>query len=175
MVKRKANGDANSHVAGKHDAGPEQTMDGSLAEHAQKPLHKRASVARKAGRGDLMVRGKDLLSDEAGGVATAVAIGVGAALIEVELIPGLIIGAGAILLGKLFPEIGGYVRPAVKSVLRAGFAAAEKAREIMAEASEQVHDVVAEVKNERKPPTKPARRSIPRAKTNATTGELPVH
>jgi ribosomal protein L29 len=99
-------------------------------------------------RSGLMGRGKDLLSGEAGAVGTAAAIVVGAALIEVELIPGLIIGAGAILLGKLFPELGSYVRPAIKGVVRAGFAASQKAREVMAEASEQVQDLVAEVKQE---------------------------
>ncbi len=94
-------------------------------------------------------RGRDVLSGEAGGLATAAAIGVGAALISVELIPGLILGAGAILFGKLFPEIGGYVRPAIKNLVRTGFAATQKARELAAEATEQAHDLVAEVKHER--------------------------
>lgn len=94
-------------------------------------------------------RGRDVLSGEAGGLATAAAIGVGAALISVELIPGLILGAGAILFGKLFPEIGSYVRPAIKNLVRTGFAVTQKARELAAEANEQAHDLVAEVKHER--------------------------
>jgi hypothetical protein len=93
-------------------------------------------------------RGKNLFSGEAGAIGTAAAIVVGAALVEVELIPGLIIGAGAILLGKLFPKLTGYVRPMIKGVVRTGFSASQKTREVMAEASEQVRDLVAEVKQE---------------------------
>jgi hypothetical protein len=111
---------------------------------------------------DLMARGKDMVSGDAASVATAAAIVVGAALIEVELIPGLVIGAGAILLGKLFPEMGAYVRPAIKGALRAGFSMAQKAREVMAETSEQVHDLVAEVKHEQDQP-KPAAKTAAKA------------
>jgi hypothetical protein len=124
---------------------------------------------------NLIARGKDVLSGEAGGVAAAVAIGVGAALIEVELLPGLIIGAGAILLGKMFPELGGYVRPAVKGAVRAGFALTEKAREIMAEANEQVHDLVAEVKHERELPLAATPVKSPKKAESAGDGALPVH
>jgi hypothetical protein len=124
---------------------------------------------------NLIARGKDVLSGEAGGVAAAVAIGVGAALIEVELLPGLIIGAGAILLGKMFPELGGYVRPAVKGAVRAGFALTEKAREIMAEANEQVHDLVAEVKHEREQPLAATPVKAPKKAESAGDGVLPVH
>jgi hypothetical protein len=98
---------------------------------------------------NVLARGKDVLSAEVGGVATAAVIGIGAALIEVELIPGLIIGAGAILLGKMFPEIGSYARPMLKGVVRAGLSASQKLREVVAEANEEVHDLVAEVKHER--------------------------
>ena len=108
-----------------------------------------AEHAGGAQKQSLVSRGKNVLSGEAGGVATAVVIGVGAAIIEVELLPGLIIGVGAILLGKMFPQIGGYVRPALKNVIRAGMSTANKAREVFAEAGEQVTDIVAEVKHER--------------------------
>jgi hypothetical protein len=120
----------------------------------------------------LVARGKDLLSGDAASVATAAAIVVGAALIEAELIPGLIIGAGAILLGKLFPEMGGYVRPAIKGALRAGFFMTQKAREVMAETSEQVHDLVAEVKHEQEQP-KAAKKAQP--ETESTSNAQPTH
>lgn len=96
----------------------------------------------------LVQRGKDVLSTQTSSVATAAAVIVGAALIEVELIPGLVIGAGAILLGKLFPEITDYVRPVIKGALRAGYSATHKVRQIISEANEQVNDLVAEVKQE---------------------------
>ncbi len=101
--------------------------------------------ATKEGIGHLMARGKDMVSGDAASIATTAAIVVGAAMIEVELIPGLIIGAGAILLGKFFPEMGSYVRPAIKGAIRAGFFMTQKAREVMAETTEQMHDLVAEV------------------------------
>lgn len=100
------------------------------------------------GLGQFMTRGKDLVSGDVASVAAAAAIVVGAALIEVELIPGLVIGAGAILLGKVFPELGSYVRPALKGAIRAGFFMTQKAREVMAETTEQMHDLVAEVVTE---------------------------
>jgi hypothetical protein len=110
-----------------------------------------ASTARiKAA--DLVARGKDLMAGDTSSVVTAAAVVVGAALIEVELIPGLLIGAGAILLGKFFPELGAYVRPAVKGAVRAGFSITQKVRELVAETSEQVHDLVAEVKHEQDMP-----------------------
>ena len=99
-------------------------------------------------RETIVERGKDILSSEASGVATAVAIVVGAALIEIELIPGLMIGAGAVVLGKFFPEMSGYVRPMFKGIVKAGFSATHKVRQILAEANEQVNDLVAEVKHE---------------------------
>lgn len=116
------------------------------------------SAAAKHRISQLVARGKDLVSGDNTSVVAAAAIVVGAALIEVELIPGLIIGAGAILLGKLFPEFGDYVRPAIKGALRAGFVLTQKVQEVVAETSEQVHDLVAEVMHEQKhaPATKAA-------------------
>jgi hypothetical protein len=133
-------------------------------------------------RSGLIGRGMDLLSGEGGAVGTAAAIVVGAALIEVELIPGLIIGAGAILLGKLFPELGSYVRPMIKGAIRAGFSASQKVQEVMAEASEQVQDLVAEVKHEQAQDLaqdheqeQPAKKNSGRSKLAPKDITLPVH
>jgi hypothetical protein len=126
--------------------------DAAYAQAHEDTRKKRQQAAVKPRLNTLVARGKDLVSGDAASVATAAAIVVGAALIEVELIPGLIIGAGAILLGKLFPEMGAYVRPAIKGAVRAGFFMTQKAREVMAETSEQVHDLVAEVKHEQERP-----------------------
>lgn len=81
-------------------------------------------------------------------IATVAAIGIGAALIEAELIPGILIGIGAMLAPKLVPQLGSALRPLVKSVVKAGYSLAEKGREIAAETSEQIQDIVAEVKAE---------------------------
>jgi hypothetical protein len=146
--------------------------DAAYAHAHESARQEHASAAAKARIGHLVARGKDLVSGDAASVATAATIVVGAALIEAELIPGLIIGAGAILLGKLFPEMGAYVRPAIKGALRAGFFMTQKAREVMAETSEQVHDLVAEVKHEQDQP-KAAKNAQPKAEP--TSDAQPTH
>lgn len=172
---RKATGDGNRHDAKAHSAGLNKATDCSFTEQAALPSEGAEFVVGKDKQSStLIARGKDLLAGEAGGVATAAAIVVGAALIEVELIPGLIIGAGAILLGKLFPEMSSYVRPVLKSAVRAGFSMSQKAREVLAEANEQVHDLVAEVKHEQEPPPQSAKQNRAASKVQAATG-VPVH
>ena len=94
-------------------------------------------------------RGADALSGEMGGLATAAVIGVGAALIEAELVPGIVLGAAAMLLGKVFPQLNEGVRPLMKAAVGAGLAVADKTRTLLAEAGEQMQDVVAEVRAER--------------------------
>lgn len=147
--RHKSSGAAKASAAQARADAAQEAEDAAFTEHAGK-----AGDGAVAGskHGSLLARGKDLISGDTGSVVTAAAIVVGAALIEVELIPGLIIGAGAILLGKIFPEIGSYVRPAIKGAVRAGFSMTQKAREVMAEASEQVHDLVAEVQHEQNQP-----------------------
>jgi hypothetical protein len=63
----------------------------------------------------------------------------------------------------------------VKGAVRAGFSMSQKAREIVAEASEQVHDLVAEVKHEQEQQPKSATRNHASGKVAAATGGLPVH
>jgi hypothetical protein len=145
------------------------SADANADEYTRHGSH---AVADKPLLSHLLERGKDLVSGDATSVVTAAAIVVGAALIEVELIPGLIIGAGAILLGKVIPEIGAMVRPAIKGALGVGFSMTNKARQVMAETSEQVHDLVAEVKHERGHP-KPAKKAQVRA--GSASDAVPAH
>jgi hypothetical protein len=77
--------------------------------------------------------------------ATIGVIGVGAALIEVGLIPGMIIGVAAAYAPKYVPKLGASLQPAFRSAVRGAYKFGRKAREAMAEAKEQVHDIVAEV------------------------------
>jgi hypothetical protein len=74
--------------------------------------------------------------------ATIVVVGAGVALISAELLPGMLIGVGAAFL----PGIGPKLRPMFKSTVRAGYSAMQKTKEMMAEATEQMHDMVAEAK-----------------------------
>ncbi len=80
--------------------------------------------------------------------STLAAVGIGAALIEVELIPGILIGAGAMLMPNLVPKVLRAFRPALKGAVRAGYKVAQTTRETVAEASEQFQDVMAEVRAE---------------------------
>jgi hypothetical protein len=83
-------------------------------------------------------------NDVVGKAATIAVVGVGVALISTELIPGMIIGVAAALL----PGIGPKLRPLLKSTVRAGYSMVQKTREMVAEATEQVQDVVAEARAE---------------------------
>src|SRR4051794_39235523 len=69
--------------------------------------------------------------------ATVALVGLGVALIEVELIPGMLIGVAAMAAPTLLPRLGNMLRPLLKSTVRAGYALAERAREAAAEAGEQ--------------------------------------
>lgn len=81
-------------------------------------------------------------------LATVAAVGIGAALIEVELIPGMLLGVAAMLIPNLLPRLGNGIRPIVKGAVRAGYSVAERTKETVAEASEHFQDIVAEVRSE---------------------------
>jgi hypothetical protein len=84
-------------------------------------------------------------------VTSAVTVGVivvGAALIEVTLIPGMIVGAAAVLAPKYLPKIGAGLQPLVKYAIRGAYKFGQKTREVVAEAQEHVNDIVAEVNAE---------------------------
>ena len=83
-------------------------------------------------------------NDLAARAATIAVVGVGVALISTELIPGMLIGVAAALL----PGMGPKLRPFLKSTMKAGFSAVRKTREMIAEAGEQVQDMLAEVQAE---------------------------
>ena len=89
--------------------------------------------------------------DIAAKAATIAVVGVGVALISSELLPGMLIGVAAALL----PGIGPKMRPFLKSTVKAGYSAVRKTREMIAEAGEQVHDMIAEVQAEDVAPVTP--------------------
>jgi hypothetical protein len=77
-------------------------------------------------------------------VATIGVIGVGAALIEASLIPGMIIGVAAAYAPKYVPWLGSGLQPVFKTAVRGAYKLCRKTREAVAEAKEHVHDIVAE-------------------------------
>jgi hypothetical protein len=102
--------------------------------------------AQTSGRG---IVAKDAENEDF--VASALTVGVifvSAALIEATLIPGMIVGAAAVLAPKYIPKIGAGLEPIVKSAVRGAYKFGQKAREVVAEAQEHVNDIVAEVNAE---------------------------
>jgi|HubBroStandDraft_6_1064221.scaffolds.fasta_scaffold1724024_1 hypothetical protein len=84
-------------------------------------------------------------------VTSAVTVGAvvaGAALFEAALIPGIIVGAAAVLAPKYLPQIGAGLQPLVKYAIRGAYKIGQKTREVVAEAQEHVNDIVAEVNAE---------------------------
>jgi hypothetical protein len=96
--------------------------------------------------------------------ATIAVVGVGVAIVSAELLPGMLIGVAAAFL----PGLGPKMRPFLKSTVKAGYSAVRKTREMMAEASEQVQDMLAEAKAEDVPPVPP-----PPASASAANGIKP--
>jgi hypothetical protein len=113
----------------------------------------------------------DGLVEDVSAVATAAIVGTAAAVIESELIPGILIGAATMLVGKMFPRVTRGMRPVAKMIIRGGIAISDKAREVVAETGEQFQDIVAEARAERdqavqeQARSRGARRSQPAAAT----------
>jgi hypothetical protein len=87
------------------------------------------------------------------GVATVGVIGVGVALIEAALIPGMVIGVAAVVATKYLPQIGTGLQPMFRSTVRNLYKFNRKTREAVAEAQEKVRDIVAEVHAENAVPS----------------------
>jgi hypothetical protein len=84
--------------------------------------------------------------------ATIGVVAVGAALWEVALLPGIALGAAAVLAPKYVPKMGAAITPMFRSSVRGVYKFGQKTREMMAEAKEQVNDIVAEVHAEAETP-----------------------
>jgi hypothetical protein len=81
-------------------------------------------------------------------VATVGVVGVGVALVEAALLPGVLLGVAAVAAPKYMPRLGAALTPIFRSTVRGVYKAAHKTREMMAEAQEQVGDIVAEMEAE---------------------------
>jgi hypothetical protein len=77
--------------------------------------------------------------------ATVAVVGVGAAIFEAALLPGIVLGVAAMWAPKYFPRMGEALNPLFRSTVRGAYKLGNKTRELVAEAQEQVHDIVAEV------------------------------
>ena len=95
--------------------------------------------------------------------ATVGVVAVGAALFEVALLPGIALGVAAMLAPKYVPKVGSALTPMFRSSVRGVYKFGQKTREMMAEAKEQVNDIVAEVHAEGETPTKATAADAPHA------------
>lgn len=77
------------------------------------------------------------------------AVAVGAALFEAALIPGIIVGVGAMLIPKMLPSLSGTLQSGFRATVRSAYHVGNKASQVIAEAQEQIHDAVAEAKAEK--------------------------
>lgn len=84
-------------------------------------------------------------SDMVATVATVAVVGVAAAAFEAALLPGIVLGVAAVAVPRYLPKIGAALNPLFRSTVRGAYKIGQKTKEIMAEAQEQVHDIVAEV------------------------------
>jgi hypothetical protein len=80
--------------------------------------------------------------------ATVGVVAVGAALFEVALLPGIALGVAAMIAPKYVSKIGSAVTPMFRSSVRGIYKFGQKTNEMVAEAKEQMQDIVAEVKAE---------------------------
>jgi hypothetical protein len=96
-------------------------------------------------------------------VATVAVVGIGAVVFEAALLPGIVLGVAAMWLPQYFPKMGEALNPLFRSTVRGAYKIGQKTREMMAEAQEQVRDIVAEVhaEGEESAPSKSAVESVP--------------
>jgi hypothetical protein len=81
-------------------------------------------------------------------VTTATTIGVvavAAAIVDIALIPGLVIGVAAAFAPKFVPKLGERLEPLFNSTVRGAYKMTRKARSAVAEAQERMNDIAAEV------------------------------
>jgi hypothetical protein len=85
------------------------------------------------------------------GTSKLVTVGVvvaGAALFEAALIPGILLGAAAVVAPKYLPKLGERIQPLFNTTVRGAYKLGRKARSAVGEVREQMSDIVAEVEAE---------------------------
>jgi hypothetical protein len=102
-------------------------------------------VADSDDESETPVRNGDDLSAK---VATIGVVVVGAALLETALIPGILIGAAAVLAPRYLPKFGERIQPLFNTTIRGAYKLGRKARSAVGEVREQMSDIAAEVEAE---------------------------
>src|SRR5271169_4219739 len=117
--------------------GPDHGNSGAMEAASASETHETADVL-------VGVRNNEAMT----AAATVGVVAVGAALFEVALLPGIALGVAAMLAPKYVPKVAEAMTPMVRSSVRGAYKLGQKTREMMAEAKEQVQDIVAEVEAE---------------------------
>jgi hypothetical protein len=108
-----------------------------------------ASVDADAAETNAAEQGDLVRSDVVATAATVVVVGLGAAVFEAALLPGLVLGVAAMWAPQYFPKMGEALNPLLRSTVRGAYKLRHKTKEMMAEAQEQFHDIAAEVHAEK--------------------------
>jgi Protein of unknown function (DUF5132) len=98
----------------------------------------------------------DVLEEEGSSLLGTLVTGAAVAFIKPDLLPGMAVGVAAALGPKLLPAVGTLIRPVIKTAVRAGYATAVATRGVVAEAGEQVQDMIAEARADAVVPRKPS-------------------
>lgn len=112
--------------------------------NATHEAHPDTAQAQPDAQPDPNANGEDQ-SEMVATVATVAVVGVAAVAFEAALLPGLVLGVAAVALPRYFPKMGQALNPLFRSTVRGAVKLGRKTKEMMAEAQEQVHDIVAEV------------------------------
>ncbi|MBV8186589.1 MAG: DUF5132 domain-containing protein [Alphaproteobacteria bacterium] len=123
------------------------------------------------GEGAVQANDRELMVTTA---ATVGVVAVGAALFEVALLPGIALGVAAMLAPKYAPNIGNTLGPMFRSSVRSIYKFGQKTNEMVAEAKEQVQDIVAEVKAEQETKADEEAKPEESAKGASEQGKHPV-
>ncbi len=94
-----------------------------------------------------------ITKEEANVLATVAAVGVvgvGVAVFEAALLPGVVLGIAAMAAPKLLPRAGSALNPFFRSTVRGIYKIGQKTKEMVHETHEHVQDIVAEVDAEAK-------------------------
>jgi hypothetical protein len=98
---------------------------------------------------DLIDEADEDAGDIVATAATVAVVGVGVAVFEAALLPGVVLGVAAMLVPKVLPNLGTALSPLFRSTVRGVYRLGQKTKEVVAEAQEHVQDIAAEVDAER--------------------------
>jgi hypothetical protein len=138
-----------------------------VPEHNGHPAHGHSGTTETEFSNDIhdAAESRDSTNEAVTVAATVGVVAIGAALFEVALLPGIALGVAAMLAPKYVPRMGAALTPMFRSSVRGAYKLGQKTREMVAEAKEQVQDIVAEVhaESETAKPAEKAPADFPRA------------